>query len=162
SWSTSRPSNPTPTGNQTKADSLPSHYDIMVEYWSEKRGMQRDNLASTDDVMKLPPMNCERVENANEMDHDFEEKPTPQKHSKTLSEPNKEGAANKKSKTTADAIGEGLAAVRDGLVSLGKSLAPPPVNSAPPTAATLDDVLGAIQAQSTLMVQLIAAISEKK
>ncbi|KAH9134472.1 hypothetical protein AeRB84_019747 [Aphanomyces euteiches] len=134
----------------------------MVEYWSEKRGMQRDSLASTDDVTKLPPMNCKRVENANEMDHDFEEKPTPQKRSKTLSEPNKEGAANKKSKTTADAIGEGLATVRDELVSLGKSLAPPPVNSAPPTAATLDDVLGAIQAQSTLMAQLIPAISEKK
>jgi hypothetical protein len=69
---------------------------------------------------------------------------------------------SKKQKTAAEALEIGLVAIKDGLVSLGNSLAAPPPPSAPSIGApgadgaSLTDVLRAIQDQSALMAQLMA------
>ncbi|ETW05277.1 hypothetical protein H310_04235 [Aphanomyces invadans] len=48
-WSLSKPSLAAPTGN-TPLALEPLHYEVMLEYWGEKVGFQRESLMSTDDV----------------------------------------------------------------------------------------------------------------
>ncbi|KAF0748214.1 hypothetical protein AaE_007426, partial [Aphanomyces astaci] len=48
-WSISKPSLPSPTGN-CALQPVPMHYDVMLEYWGEKAGYQREALMSTDDI----------------------------------------------------------------------------------------------------------------
>ncbi|KDO25375.1 hypothetical protein SPRG_09316 [Saprolegnia parasitica CBS 223.65] len=46
------PSPAVPPPAPTSRMSLPKHFDTMMEYWSDKPGLQRESLASTDDVAK--------------------------------------------------------------------------------------------------------------
>ncbi|KAG9404993.1 hypothetical protein AC1031_004096 [Aphanomyces cochlioides] len=47
-WAMSNPSLPAQTGNDAKGIQ-PAYFDIMMEYWSDKKGYQREPLFSTDD-----------------------------------------------------------------------------------------------------------------
>jgi len=58
-WVKSLPSKPKPTGNRSDKDSEvkgngkePPHFDIMLEYWSDKAGFKRESLLSTDDSIE--------------------------------------------------------------------------------------------------------------
>ncbi|RHY13987.1 hypothetical protein DYB32_010882 [Aphanomyces invadans] len=138
-WSTSKPSNPQPTGNK-KATKVPSNYDIMLEYWSERKGLQRESLLSTDDESREAAMPNEILAVKKE---DLED--------------DDGGRPSKKQRSSAEALESGLLAIKDGLVSLGQSLAvPAPSPPAPPVdSVSLTDVLKAIHDQSLIMTQLL-------
>ncbi|KAF0724528.1 hypothetical protein Ae201684P_012628 [Aphanomyces euteiches] len=48
-WALSKPSIPGPTGNEDSMP-MPQDYDVMLEYWGDKLGFQRDSLMSTDAI----------------------------------------------------------------------------------------------------------------
>ncbi|ETV74869.1 hypothetical protein H257_10908 [Aphanomyces astaci] len=132
-WSMSKPSLPAPTGNVKKV-ALPQFYDVMLEYWGEKVGFQRESLMSTDD--------------ANDYDGGAMD-PAEKSHVSVSRRPG-------------DAIEAGLNAVKEGLMFLGTSMAsvqpPAPIAS---SGTSLDDVVRALNAQVATMDRLLAHIAEK-
>ncbi|OQR80929.1 hypothetical protein ACHHYP_16995 [Achlya hypogyna] len=145
-WSTSKLSNPAATGN-LRPTNPPSHYDIMLEYWSEKPGMQRETLASTDDVAETDSSEDDDSKSVVVLDGDSNEESTPaKKKHKTLSGKGKDRTGTKKPMAPGDAMAVGFSELKEGLVAMGEALARPLVQQAAPQGtATLDDVLGAIK-----------------
>ncbi|ETV89886.1 hypothetical protein H310_15274 [Aphanomyces invadans] len=144
-WSSSK------TGNGP-ASALPLHYDVMMEFWSDKKGFQRYSLMSTDEAL---------VEPKNEIKQEQELK-SDSETDKSFTRPPKTIKAAKP-KSYSEALDAGLMATKDGLIHLGTSMAatqaPAP---APPSGATLDDVLRAIQGQSDTMAQLLNHLVAQK
>ncbi|KAG9406352.1 hypothetical protein AC1031_002671 [Aphanomyces cochlioides] len=97
-WSTSKPSTPMPTGNG-KLAKQPCNMDIMLEYWSEKRGMQRESLLSTDDEQTTKPSTRDDAKKTTK-------RSTFEKHDN--------GRTAKKQKSPAEALESGLNAIKDG------------------------------------------------
>ncbi|KAF0707564.1 hypothetical protein AaE_013548 [Aphanomyces astaci] len=146
-WSTSKPTLPGPTGNEAK-QAPPQYYDIMLEYWGDKVGFQRESLMSTDDVDKEEPKILD-VDSA-------DEKPATKRAKRE---------ANPPARRQGDALEAGFNAIKEGLVFLGTSLnsAQQPVSSASTgvTGATLDDVVRALNVQSATMEKLLAHLADK-
>ncbi|KDO32348.1 hypothetical protein SPRG_02826 [Saprolegnia parasitica CBS 223.65] len=170
-WSTFKPSNPAETGSDPRPTNPPSHYDLMLEYWLEKPGMQRETLASTDDV---PDTGSSDDDDDGQSvvvlddDSDQESAPARKKH-KTLSDKGKanDRTGTKKPMALGDAIAVGFSELKEGLVAMSEALARPQIQQAAPQGApqgtaSIDDVLRAIKTQSDLMMQMIAAIAAKQ
>ncbi|ETV65969.1 hypothetical protein H257_17447 [Aphanomyces astaci] len=148
-WSLSKPSNAIETGNAPSAP-LPPHYDVMLEYWSDKKGYQRESLMSTDENEIVNHINVKQ-ESGSECEEEM------------LRSRKKKKSNPSKSKSHSEALEAGFMAIKEGLIHLGSSLsAAPSPQPTPPTGATLDDVLQAIQGQSQTIAQLVAHLIAQK
>ncbi|KAH9146712.1 hypothetical protein LEN26_004935 [Aphanomyces euteiches] len=155
-WSLSRPTASLPTGN-CDLRPKPAHYDLMMEYWGEKLGYQRESLMATDDMNEASAdgqgddtldeyseaTDCDEIKN--------NDKKRPAKKAKRK---------NSQSK----ALESGFNAVKEGLMYLGNSMSAqttPLSRQESNQGATLDDVLGAIREQSNTLNQLVAHLIQQ-
>ncbi|KAG9415178.1 hypothetical protein AC1031_008611 [Aphanomyces cochlioides] len=157
-WSLSKPSNPSPTGNDCKPP-LPANFEIMQEYWGSKAGYRRESLMSTDDSNDdelaskhdVVPNKKRLLDDLIESElSDDEKHPDNQKPSKQKKQSNRT-----KTKTQGKSLEAGFNAIKDGLIFLGSSLATVNNQASNSNVATMDDVLKAINDQSQTMAKLL-------
>ncbi|ETV63810.1 hypothetical protein, variant [Aphanomyces astaci] len=155
-WVISKPSSPSQTGNAALSP-LPLHYDVMLEYWSAKKGYQRESLMSTDVT------DDKRNDYSDDIDIKDEHDLKDQSDDETSYERRKKRSKVVKPKKHSEALEAGFLALKDGLIHLGTSLAAAPtVSHVPTTGTTMDDVLRAIQGQSATMAKLLAHLVAQK
>ncbi|KAG9397931.1 hypothetical protein AC1031_016349 [Aphanomyces cochlioides] len=150
-WAMSNPSLPAQTGNDAKCIQ-PAYFDIMMEYWSDKKGYQRESLFSTDDPNDDDDNSSHGSDSASS---DSEQELSQSKRRRVKNTMKK--TQEKKQRSQAEAIESGFAAVKDGLIAMAGAIAIP---SQPPS-SSFDSVLEILQTQSNQLGQLIALLSKK-
>ncbi|EQC29840.1 hypothetical protein SDRG_12387 [Saprolegnia diclina VS20] len=129
-------------------DTLPIHLDVMMAFWSDTPNAQLESLASTNNVDNS---NGDNDQSSSESEEDVIQK------KRKTSQCDKR--STKKPRSPPEVVKARVASVRDELVPMGQTVAESPTATLMmPGSATLDDVLGAIKAQSTSTKHVLDAI----
>ncbi|KAH9104778.1 hypothetical protein AeMF1_019271, partial [Aphanomyces euteiches] len=154
--SVSKPTIPAPTGND-ELPPQPLHFEIMQDYWGTKLGFQRESLLATDDCSDAEVASVGL--DSSESEKNINNERVKRMNDTTISNRERKKAKREHVKTQSEALEAGFNAMKEGLISLGQSIAsvqtqqptPQPQNNQD----TLKEILQAVQAQATTMAQLL-------